>query len=281
MDLPLIGAHCSLSSCNELDLLPIRCLCDKQYCRKHFLPDDHACPINLTATPQPALDKLQRCASVNCKKPSLEAFVRSSDTNRVPALCPRCNLAYCASHREPSSHSCPVPLIENPAKNEAAHALLTKHFQVAGRTGSSSASNTAPKKRPTDPKKLAQLQKIELMQMRHRAVPGDPKDKPDTILIDQRLHVKIKDEVDAKGKDRVFWFRKTIGVGKALDLLTAQLGKTTPVRPFTPSDPTIWTHLNRFSRGYGYRKLPTMETRSQPYETTYRLQTRLMMAPSW
>lgn len=193
-----------------------------------------------------------------------------------------------------------MPLTENPAKNEAAHALLTKHFQVAGRTGSSSASNPTPKKRPTDPRKLAQLQKIELMQMRHRAVPGDPKDKPDSILIDQRLHVKIKDEVDAKGKDRVFWFRKvrriaprcqwaaathiyskTIGVGKALDLLTAQLGKTTPVRPFTPSDPTIWTHLNRFYRGYSYRKLPTMETRSQPYETTYRLQTRLMMVPSW
>lgn len=101
-----------------------------------------------------------------------------------------------------------MPVSGDPVKNEAAHNVLAKHFQTVNKAGASSASKPTIKKRPTDPKKLAQLQKIELMQMRHRAIPGDPKDKPDSVLVDQRLHVKIKDEVDAKGKDKVFWFRK-------------------------------------------------------------------------
>lgn len=83
--------------------------------------------------------------------------------------------------------------------------------------------------------------------MRHRAVPGDPKDKPDVVMVDQRLHVKVTGAMDAKGKERVFWFRKvsrlhsmitvaqltaiqTVGTGKVLDLLAQHLGKSTPVR---------------------------------------------------
>jgi len=42
--------------------------------------------------------------------------------------------------------------------------------------------------------------------MRHHAIPGDPKDKPSSILIDQRLHVKVK--LDHPAKEGMFWFRK-------------------------------------------------------------------------
>lgn len=53
------------------------------------------------------------------------------------------------------------------------------------------------------------MQKVELMKMRHRAVPGDPKDKPSSVLVDQRLHVKVKLDVEKyASKEGVFWFRK-------------------------------------------------------------------------
>ena len=61
---------------------------------------------------------------------------------------------------------------------------------------------------PTDPKKLAQLQKVELMRMRHRAVPADPKDKPGSVGVDQRLHVKARWRGDLNGIEKVLWFRK-------------------------------------------------------------------------
>jgi hypothetical protein len=61
---------------------------------------------------------------------------------------------------------------------------------------------------PTDPKKLAQLQKVELMRMRHRAMPADPKDKPGSVGVDQRLHVKVSRRGGPEGIEKIFWFRK-------------------------------------------------------------------------
>ena len=53
------------------------------------------------------------------------------------------------------------------------------------------------------------MQKIELIKMRHRAIPGDPKDKLSSLLIDQRLHVKVKLDIEKyASREGVFWFRK-------------------------------------------------------------------------
>ncbi|GLB35272.1 putative AN1-like Zinc finger [Lyophyllum shimeji] len=69
---------------------------------------------------------------------------------------------------------------------------------------------------PTDPVKLAQYRKIELMKMRHRASPGDPKDSSTSAPLEERLHVKV---VVANGAEKLFWFRKRTIAGKVLDLL--------------------------------------------------------------
>lgn len=62
---------------------------------------------------------------------------------------------------------------------------------------------------PSDPKKRAQFLKVEIMKMRHHAIPGDPMDKPSSVLVDQRLHVKVRleDPIQAH-KEGMFWFRK-------------------------------------------------------------------------
>lgn len=244
MDLPPIGAHCSLSSCRKLDLLPIRCRCDNQFCKDHIFPDAHQCPVDPSQAlkdTSSAPQKLQRCALTSCNKPSLDAYVGDSagEQDRTSALCPRCTLAYCASHRDASQHACPVPEPVAPPKNEAAHALLAKHFSNVSATSSTSGSNktvsaSAPTKRkvPTDPKKLAQFQKVEFMKMRHRAVPADPSDKPGSIGIDQRLHVKVSCEDDPQAAQKIFWFRRTVGTGRALDMLARHFNfpTTTPPR---------------------------------------------------
>ncbi|KAG6829658.1 hypothetical protein H0H92_003901 [Tricholoma furcatifolium] len=55
--------------------------------------------------------------------------------------------------------------------------------------------------------------------MRHRAVPGDPKEGRSAVPMDQRVHIKI----DANDSPKVLWFRKTMIAGKVLDLLAAHL----------------------------------------------------------
>jgi hypothetical protein len=93
-------------------------------------------------------------------------------------------------------------------KNTAGQKLLVKYFpSIPTSIDSSSAPRTT--KIPSDPRKRAQLRRVDLMKMRHRAIPGDPKDKPSSVLVDQRLHVKVKlDDPNYPRKEGVFWFRK-------------------------------------------------------------------------
>ncbi|KAI0047030.1 hypothetical protein FA95DRAFT_1559459 [Auriscalpium vulgare] len=185
MDLAPIGAHCSLSFCNELDLLPIRCRCDAQFCRDHIAP---------------ALEKLRRCAFVSCKKPSLEAYTSSpaesnEEPDRIAVLCTRCKLGYCAIPKLPKA----------PLKNEAAHALLAKHFPVS--TSASKPTASVKKKLPTDPKKLVQLRKVEERKTRRSALHGGPREKASYVPVDQRLHLKVS-APEWNTAEKVVWFRK-------------------------------------------------------------------------
>ncbi len=45
------------------------------------------------------------------------------------------------------------------------------------------------------------------MKMRHRAQPGDPRDKDKHVAVDQKLHLKVYIE-EHEGDERFFWFRK-------------------------------------------------------------------------
>ena len=89
-------------------------------------------------------------------------------------------------------------------KNEAGRALLAKL------DASKTTQSVVPAKRkapPKDPKKAAQLRQVELMKIRHKAQPGDPKDKNKHVTVDRKLHVKVR--ADEKGEgERVFWFSK-------------------------------------------------------------------------
>lgn len=59
------------------------------------------------------------------------------------------------------------------------------------------------------------------MKMRHRAIPADPKDKPLSVPIGDRIHIKL--QVNDSDQEKIFWLRKSIVTGKALDLLATQM----------------------------------------------------------
>jgi predicted nucleic acid binding AN1-type Zn finger protein len=214
MDLAQIGAHCSVSSCNVLDFLPITCKCEGIYCSQHISPDRHDCPILKAsiASDLPTFeDQLRRCDVDGCKKLSLRSA--SSNANET---CAACSKSFCVEHRHPESHQCPSVCKPESAATETDKKLpmpvyIPKKF----------------KKPPTDPAKLAQWRKLEVMKMRHKASPGDPKDKNSSLPPDQRLHIKLF----AGDTDHIFWFRRTIGTGRALDLLVEQMKLKFPGNP--------------------------------------------------
>jgi hypothetical protein len=112
------------------------------------------------------------------------------------------------SHRHPDAHSCCVQELSVKPKHAEARELLSKHFPASSK--SRTLTPLVPKV-PTDPKKFAQYQKVELMKMRHRAIPGNPQDRTSSPPIDQRLHVNVRVDPEVSGdgeKERSFWFRK-------------------------------------------------------------------------
>ena len=49
MEFPELGVNCSVSHCNQLDFLPVKCdACKSKFCNDHFLYDAHSCPIKHT-----------------------------------------------------------------------------------------------------------------------------------------------------------------------------------------------------------------------------------------
>ncbi|KAI0713378.1 hypothetical protein C8Q76DRAFT_731204 [Earliella scabrosa] len=230
--LPAVGAHCALPSCNLNDFLPIRCRCQQLFCREHVAPDVHDCPLQRatpTSSDAHAL-KLQRCAAQGCNKPSLESFIANptDTTNRSPAVCQACTQAFCAQHREPSTHACTPPDITSAEpvqeKNAAAKALLAKHFGSKPATSPANPARASAATKP-NPKKEAQQRQLAVMKMRHKAQPGDPKDSAASVSMDQRLHLKVS-QAAVDGSERIFWFRKTIVTGRALDMLATHFKMT-------------------------------------------------------
>ena len=90
----------------------------------------------------------------------------------------------------------------------AAQKLLEKNFGSAlsnpSTTRSSSSRGSKKKRIPTDPLKLAQYKKIELMKMRSKATPADPKDKATSAPAEQRLTVNVR----YGQNEKVLWLRK-------------------------------------------------------------------------
>jgi hypothetical protein len=120
-------------------------------------------------------------------------------------------LSFPSSHRHPDSHSCsnPVQTTLSVSKNEAARTILAKNFPAPASKRAISPRTTITV--PTNPKKLAQYHQVNLMRMRHRATPANPKDKASLTPLEQRLHVQVMpaDDVDKRG-GKIFWFPKVL-----------------------------------------------------------------------
>ncbi|KAG0705232.1 hypothetical protein DFH29DRAFT_848006 [Suillus ampliporus] len=228
MEPDAVGLRCGLTSCHEFDFLPIKCHCNKVFCRYHISPDKHTCALlDGPSEGHAPLVKRQTCALGDCQKLSLESAISKEvgvETNPPSsAACPKCLLSFCVDHRHPDLHSCTGLREQESDKKKDAQDILARHFsKPSSHTPVAVRSTIKP---PTDPKKLAQIQKVTLMKMRHSAIAGGLRDKSSTVPINERLHIKARLEVTGMPvQERVLWFRKSVVTGRALDLISANLG---------------------------------------------------------
>ncbi|KIJ47279.1 hypothetical protein M422DRAFT_249127 [Sphaerobolus stellatus SS14] len=112
-----------------------------------------------------------------------------------------------------------------------ARRLLEKNFpSTSSKPPSSAIPKLKPKKLPTDPKKLARLRAVELIKMRHHAIPADPRDKNVSMVPSERVDLKIQVKIQngsgssgaTDGQEKSFWLRRTVGIRRALDMIADQ-----------------------------------------------------------
>lgn len=131
MELPDVGKNCFLSTCKQLDFLPVKCdACANLFCKEHSTYDAHSCvigqskdrrvpvcplcsqPISMAANDNPDL-KVNEHIENHCKS-DLAKHKRSNrckvkgckERQLVPILCVTCKQNYCLRHRHENDHEC-------------------------------------------------------------------------------------------------------------------------------------------------------------------------------
>lgn len=168
-DLPVtLGTHCTYSSCNDLDFLPIRCThCSLIFCRHHSSPPAHSCtkdPNNRIVT-----DGARFADKFNDLLP---------DPNRLVG-----QRAATEKAREDNTEATRKVLEKNFGKEAVA--------KLGARSASGSVAGSAPKKAKVSPV-------IALMKLKQRAKPVDAKSKD--MSMDDRLYLTVE---LLEGEDRI------------------------------------------------------------------------------
>jgi len=141
MELPHIGKHCSIKSCNLLDFLPFNCdICKKVFCKDHYEYEKHDCKEAFTRDVQVPVCPLcnkpipvrknqiadvvvgahidQDCQSLPAKNKRKTFKHRCSmrgckQNEMIEVKCPKCHLNFCLRHRHEKDHQCEVTLKSN------------------------------------------------------------------------------------------------------------------------------------------------------------------------
>ncbi|XP_043250739.1 AN1-type zinc finger protein 2A isoform X2 [Colletes gigas] len=134
MEFPNLGEHCSESSCNRLDFLPMKCdACASIFCTEHVSYINHSCPsaykkdfqvpvCPLCNTPIPIKrgdppdiavgQHIDNECQSDLRKPGQKIFSNRCSFKGckikeiVQVRCSECNENFCLKHRHPTDHTC-------------------------------------------------------------------------------------------------------------------------------------------------------------------------------
>lgn len=134
MEFPDLGKHCTVSTCNKLDFLPIQCdACNKIFCDEHYQYSIHNCtnaytknnqvpvcplcniPIPIQRGQLPDLTVSNHIDSDCQSDPAKQkrkvftnkcSFKSCKTKEVIPIVCDECTYNYCLKHRHTTDHNC-------------------------------------------------------------------------------------------------------------------------------------------------------------------------------
>lgn len=233
-DPTLIGAHCQLSSCNQLDFLPFKCeSCHNVYCLEHRSENIHNCSKagewaarrragNLLSYPLGIEKNMQEtereCASLDCK-----TIIGTSLSTSVH--CSFCNQHYCLRHRMKDDHDCSnqTPIGSRPSiytgifDNQAEHVKVAfSKLRAWGINQKALVSQSRIKGRSSAGR--SQLLAVNNLK---KTAKGD-----DKLPVDKRIYIHVDAEAtttSSKFPSGAFFYSKDWVIGKVLDAAAKSL----------------------------------------------------------
>ncbi|KAI0147615.1 AN1-type zinc finger protein [Xylariaceae sp. FL1272] len=229
-DATLIGRHCQLEYCNQLDFLPFFCQsCKKTFCLDHRTEDAHKCDNKgawaerrrqaQLARPSAGEGKRMRdyvhekpCAAKDCKT--------TIGTPLVPGVhCSTCNRDYCLKHRLNEEHDCKnlIPIGARPRTDvaEQTKSAFAK-LRAWGTAKKEQASRSLPKPKPS-----STAQRLVAVNNLKKIAKGDTKLGPE-----KRVYLYVEAEAEttkAKNYKGEFFYSKDWVVGRVLDAAAKSL----------------------------------------------------------
>ncbi|GAA5984969.1 hypothetical protein JCM5350_000084 [Sporobolomyces pararoseus] len=216
-----VGTHCSLSSCNALDFLPIKCnYCSSSFCRHHASPSSHSCPLDPTLSSNNSSSNSSTGISSTRTGPELKELLPDAKRNKLMT----------GIHSESKT----VPMAKPLTKQQLALASLKKSIDAKKSTGTTTGNGnggTGMKEKKVNPT-------IELMKLKQRAKGADPRKKDGDVPMGERWYLTVKLVEGESRKEmgaKEVWLQKNVTGGKALDLF-ADLFKVSNVNHLANHD---------------------------------------------
>src|SRR3569833_1204288 len=224
-DASLIGKHCQLEYCNQLDFLPFYCQsCHKTFCLDHRTESAHKCAKAGAWAERRRQAQLARPAAGEgkklrdyvsekpCASPSCMTVV---GTSLVPGVhCAGCNRDYCLKHRLKEDHDCKnlVPLGARPSTLDsgarAAMSALDK-LRAWGAAKREQAGRALPKPKPS-----SAAQRMVAVNELKKTAKGDEK-----LASEKRVYLYVEAEAGtavAKIPKGRFFYSKDWVIGRLL-----------------------------------------------------------------
>jgi len=234
-DVSLLGTHCQLEYCNQLDFLPFYCQsCQRTFCLDHRTESAHAC-TQAGAWAQRRRDaQLRRPAAGEgrplhdavpsqkpCASPACKTTIGTSLVTGVH--CASCNRDYCLRHRLQEDHDCArlEPLGARPAQatldNASARARSALgRLKAWGAAKKEAAGRALPKAKPS-----SAAQRMVAVNALKKTAKGDDKLAPE-----KRVYLYVEAEADttvAKLPKGQFFYSGDWVVGRLLDAAAKSL----------------------------------------------------------
>ncbi|KAI3652246.1 hypothetical protein MP228_003549 [Amoeboaphelidium protococcarum] len=217
MELPDVGKQCSLSQCQQIDFLPIKCdKCLQYFCGEHRL--SHGCVQVESELQSNVVNPGSMSGKIGNNQ--VKEFCPLSDCkvsllNMKWSTCDDCNQKFCLKHRNKLDHNCISADLQVQVKwqqRSQVNALLQKNGLPAIESSNASTSKQSKQRAAT---KASSNPKVELMRIKMKAK-GDQ-----STPMDQRLFIKCRQFAEDDSAIKYLFVSNKCTMGKFIDIVAS------------------------------------------------------------